>query len=452
MSNNAKITTAEPFGLFARFAVPAILGLIAVQSAFMVDGIFVGNYVGPIALAAINLMLPFFALFMGVTIMLVVGAAVICGKFLGERKTGDAAQVFTKAFISVQAFAFLFMVLCFFGANTLAGLLGADGDVSSLVVSYIRVVALFLPLFAASMALCIFVRVDGRPGFALGAMLSGAALNVVLDALLIAWLDMGIVGAALATGIAQVLATAILATHLLRKQSLLRFVKPKGSWRVIGRAAFNGLSEFVNESSAGVVAFVFNWILMLEYGAEGVAAFTIVNYILFLGIMVFYGVSEALGPLVSINYGARLPERILTFLGFGVATNVLAGLCIIVLLLSVPEVLVGVFLRDGSTQTLDLTLGFIAVVWPVFLFNGINIALSGYFTGMQCAGQSAVVAALRALVLPVPLIFIAAYYWGPTGAFVALPLAEAMTLGIALLMLWSKLPKRLVGSVAPAAA
>lgn len=450
MKIDNKIISASPVVLFASFALPSVLSLLAAQSAFMVDGIFVGNYVGPAALAAINLVLPFMAVFMGITIMLTVGAAVICGKYIGEGRAMLAAQVFTKALTVLLVFAVLFMSLVLAGAEPLAALLGANAEVSELVVTYIRYVSVFLPFFALAIALMIFVRVDGRPMLSLGAMLAGAGLNVVLDYVLIAELGLGIKGAALATGASQIATSSILIVHLFKRDANLRLVRPKGSWSVLGRAAYNGFSEFVNETSAGIVAFVFNWVLMLEFGAPGVASFTIVNYILAIGIMMSYGVSDALGPLVSVNYGARKPHRIKQFLTLGAATNLMVGLLIVGVLLAYPKVLIEVFLKEGSEHTTALTLSFIAYVWPVFLFNGLNIALTGYFTGVQCARQSALVAITRALVLPIPLIFVGVHMFGPEGAFIALPVAEALTLLLAVYLVRRKSPSRVVGLAVPA--
>ncbi len=435
-----KMTTGHPGKEFFRFAVPAVVGMFSIASASIVDGIFVGNFVGPTALAAISLVAPLFALYFGVVVMLTVGAAVMAGKFIGEQRERDASNIFMKALVSVLVFSLVFAFLLLVFTPTAARLLGANAETAGMVETYIFVVAWFFPGLSIAAALNHFVRVDGRPNFSLVGMMLITVVNIVLDALMIGYLGWGVWGAALATGIASQAGMLFLLLHFANKDAKLRFLRPFGSWRVMFTAAYNGLSEFINESSGGIVVFLFNWILITEMGAQGVAAFTIVNYLFFTGIMVFYGVGEALGPLISVNFGARKPARIYQFLLLGVGTNFVVGLLLASLLIFQPLLLASAFVGDADQTTIELTVRIIGVIWPVFLFNGVNIAFSGYFTGMHCAAQSALIAVSRSLVMPLVLIGGLWFVIGPMSVFYALPVAEALTLVMTLLMFLQKRP------------
>lgn len=269
--------TGRPAAEFTRFAVPAVLGLISIASASIVDGIFVGNFVGSTALAAISLITPMFALFFGVVVMLTVGAAVIAGKFIGERRFRDASNIFMKALICVVSIATVFALLLLLFTPTVARALGANNETAELVEVYIWTIAWFFPGLSIAVSMSHFIRVDGRPNFSLAGLVLITIVNIVLDALMIGSWGWGVWGAALATGIASQVGMVFMLLHFVSKNAKLKAVRPFGSWNVMRTAAYNGLSEFINESSAGFVVFLFNWILIIEIGAQGVAAFTIVN-------------------------------------------------------------------------------------------------------------------------------------------------------------------------------
>ncbi|KZL12647.1 Multidrug export protein MepA [Pseudovibrio axinellae] len=444
VSAEEQMITGRPAKEFTRFAVPAVLGLISIASASIVDGIFVGNYVGSTALAAISLITPMFSLFFGVVVMLTVGAAVIAGKFIGERRYADASNIFTKALISVVGVSTLFALLLIVFTPTVAKALGANAETAELVEVYIRTVAWFFPGLSLAVSMSHFLRVDGRPNFSLASLVLITLVNIILDALMIGYWGWGVWGAALATGIASQVGMVFMLFHFFKKDAKLKPIRPFGSWKVMQTAAYNGFSEFINDSSAGLVAFLCNWILITEIGAQGVAAFTIVSYLFFTGIMIFYGVGEGLGPLVSVNYGARKPRRIFQFLKIGVGTNVAIGLCLAALLILEPVMLASAFLESGEQATIDMTVQIIAVIWPVFLFSGANIAFSGYFTGMHCATQSALIAVSRSLALPLLLIVGLWQVTGPMSVFYALPIAEALTMVLTIALFLKKKPHSIV--------
>ncbi|WP_257283756.1 MATE family efflux transporter [Endozoicomonas sp. SESOKO1] len=439
------MTTGSTTVDFFRFVVPSILGLVALSSAGIVDGIFVGNYVGATALAAVNLVVPLYSVFFGLCVMMLVGGAVVAGKALGEGDTRTASNIFTKSLTVVVIFALIVASLAWYFAGNIAAFVGAEGEALPLTTEYIRIISPFMFFMGLAYALSYFSRVDDAPNYALFGLVLTAFTNIVLDALFIKVWGWGISGAAFASGIAYTVGTAFLMVRFFGRQARIRLIKPYGSWFELFRAAYNGFSEFINEMSGGLIMFVINWILMIEAGTTGVAAFTIVNYILWLSIMMAYGTAEALGPLVSVNFGARKPERIANFMRLAVGLAVLLGITFATALLVYPEALASVFIQSDEVATLALTLSIIAVIWPAFLFNGINITLSGYFTGMHAATQSALIAMSRSLVLPLVLIILFWKTLGLEGAFLALPVAEILTFALSVVLFYRATPGVMVG-------
>lgn len=429
---------------FVRFVFPSVFGLLAVSSAGVVDAIFVGNFVGSTALASVSLAMPLIALVFGLILMVSLGGAVAAGKFIGERDKENASNTFTKTAVVLTVMMVLISAATLCLPELIVIALGAKGETIALSAEYVWVVAWFFPAFGYAVWLFQFIRADGRPGLSFIAMIVMTLVNVALDYALIAWLDWGLTGAALATGLSFVSAVMLALTLYTGPRANLKLIKPYGPWMDVLRDSYNGFSEFVNEASSGLILLLFNWILMTQIGAMGVAAFTVVDYLIYFGILVFYGVAEGLVPLVSINLGGRKPERIVRFVLLGTGLNVFIGLAIIACLLAWPSNMISVFLKDDEPEIIALSVSIIAAMWPMFLFNGANIAISAYFTGMQRAKQSAIIAILRSLLLPVVLILIFWKQYGFMGAFYALPISEAITFCVAMVFLKSRHPRHII--------
>ncbi len=444
VNEEAGALTGRVTAEFIRFVFPSVFGLLAISSGGVIDGIFVGNFVGSIALASVNIAVPLLAFVFGAILMVSLGGAVAAGKSLGENNNDDASNIFTKTGISLTVIMVVLSVISLCFPERIATVLGAQGETNPLSSEYIWVIAWFFPAFGYFVWLNQFVRTDGRPGLSMIAMVTMTLINIVLDYVLIAHLDWGLTGAALATGLSFVFGGLLILIIYPGPRANLKLVRPSGSWMAVLRASYNGFSEFVNEASSGLILLLFNWILITQVGALGVAAFTVVDYVVYFGILVFYGVSEGLVPLVSINFGGRKPDRIVRFVMLGAGLNCLIGAVIIASLLIWPVNMISFFLMDDEPEIIALSVSIIAVMWPMFLFNGANIAISAYFTGMQCARQSATLAILRSLLLPVTLILMFWQQFGFMGAFYALPISEAVTFGVALFLLKSRHPRQIM--------
>ena len=165
------------------------------------------------------------------------------------------------------------------------------------------------------------------------------------------------------------------------------------------------------------------------------------------GIEVCYGFSDSLGPTVSKNLGARRPDRITKFTAIAVASSFVVGVLVSALFFFYPESLVSVFLGAGETETESIALSFIAVFWPAFLFNGANIALSAYFTAMHKPLQSATIAISRSLILPGVGLLLLPRFLGDAGVFMAIPVAEGLTLILALWLVAQNRPSYLIAQL-----
>jgi len=444
MSNRFDPITGKVLPVFFHYAVPSVIGMLAATSAGVIDGIFIGNFVGSTALAAVNIAQPAWAVFAALVFMLAVGGSVMCGKYLGEKNQAAASDIFTKTLYASTGSALLITGVCLLFLDEVVSLLGANQELHGLVTSYMRIILWFAPVLIAALTLDYFVRVDGRPILASAALVSFAVLNVLLNWLFIVKLGWGIEGAAWASALAEAAIFFILVTHLFSSKCTLRLVRVKEGWQDVLKAAFNGFSEFANELSVGLIVLLFNWVMITRQGVVGVAAYTIIGYLVMVGLEVCYGISESLQPTVSKNLGARQPQRISQFMVIGVVSAFAVGVAVSALFVLAPELLVSLFLAEGEVEASSIALEFIAYFWPAFLFNGMNITLASYFTALHKPLQSAAIAVSRSLVLPAAGLLLLPGWLGDRGVYLSIPIAEAITFVLAVILVAIYRPSKIM--------
>ncbi|WP_298694881.1 MATE family efflux transporter [uncultured Sulfuricurvum sp.] len=430
--------------VFFQYSIPSVLGMLAISSANIVDGFFIGNYVGDSGLAAINISFPIFSLLFGFALMLAIGSSVISGKLIGEGDIKSASIIFSKTMFCITLFSFITCTLLFLNIETVLHLFGADENLTKLAIEYLSIILIFIPFLMIGVVLDYFVRVDNRPNLAFTALLLSAVINVILDWFMIVYLQKGIFGAALATGISQLTLLFILLPHFFSKKATLKFVKPIGSYIQIIKASYNGASEFVNEISIGITTLIFNYVMIKNFNIEGIAAFTVINYLLMIGIMISFGISDSLQPIISKNFGAKENKRIEEFLKLAFITTSLVGVVMILLLIFIPNTLANIFLEDTNYKTKQIVLSFATFIWIAFLFDGMNLVISAYFTAIHKPLHSMIIAVSRSFIFPVFFIFTLPFFFDLNGIFMAIPMAEFITFIIAATLFKKFSPEKII--------
>ena len=428
------VTKDKISSVFFQYSIPSVLGMLAISSASIVDGFFIGNYVGDFGLAAINITFPIFSLLFGFALMLAIGSSVTSGKLIGEGDIKSASMIFSKTIVCITLFSFISSTILFLNIETILYLFGANENLTKIAIEYLSIMLIFIPFLMIGIVLDYFVRVDNRPNLAFIALLLSAFINVVLDWFLIVYLQKGIFGAALATGISQLALIFILLPHFFSKKATLNFVKPIGNYIQIIKASYNGASEFVNEISVGITTLIFNYVMIKNLGVEGIAAFAVINYLLLIGIMISFGISDSLQPIISKNFGAKENKRIEEFLKFAFVTVGLVGFIMIFLIIFTPTSLANVFLEDTNYKTKEIVLNFAMFIWIAFLFNGVNLVISAYLTAIHKPLYSMIIAISRSFVFPVIFIFVLPFLFETQGIFLAIPMAEFITFIIAIVL------------------
>lgn len=427
---------------FMYYAVPSLIGLVAISTASIVDGVFVSRFVGSDALAAVNLLLPYFTLLFGLSLMLAMGGSVQAGRSLGEGNVAAASATFSKSVVAVVILSSLAALCGNVFDTTLFRLLGAPDSLFGVMREYFRVISAAMVVQLATLVVYYFVRLDGRPVLATAAIVTGALTNIALNALLVGHLGWGIGGAAYATAFAQALQLGVLLTHFASGKAKLRFSLKQRQWSDLGRSAYHGASELVNEVSVGVVALVINWLLVRRVGVHGVAAFTVVNYVSFASLMVYYGAADALHLLVSQNLGAGKPERARSFLRCALAAVAGFGALLAGALLSFGDRWLSLFVEGERPEVTQQAGAFLHVIWPLLLFNGTNVVFTVYLAATLRPGSASLLALSRSFVLPAAFLLALAFLAPSLPFLAALPLAEVVTFLLGVVLLLRREPER----------
>ncbi|WP_343343064.1 MATE family efflux transporter [Terrisporobacter petrolearius] len=427
--------------LFIKFTIPSIIGMVFLGIQGIIDGLFVGNVIGENALAAVNLVQPYMQIIMAYGLVIGVGAQSIIGINLGKGENKKAQNIFRTSLILLTLISILVMVFGIFFSDKIAIFLGANEVLLEGASTYIKIISYFIVFVSLMFLFEMIVRTIGKPNISLVSMILAVLLNVVLDYLLINKLNLGIKGAALATGISYALAFFINIIPFLKKSTVVNIYKGKLDKSCLFPMVYNGSSEGISSLSNALSMFLFNTALMKIAGESGIAAFSIINYIAQVGYMVLFGIADGVRPIISYNYGAENEERVNKTLKASIIVNLLIGIIIFIVMEMFSKPLINVFLKDGKSVLEMATVG--ARIYGIaFLFNGVNILISSYFTAIDDPMSSIIVAVSRGILFIAVGIFILPYIFGINGIWGSIVFAEVITIIICFKLLKNRIKKK----------
>lgn len=417
--------------LFVKYSIPSVIAMIVFSVYIVVDGIFVGNVVGSKGLSAVNIAMPFFGVAMAIGIMVAIGGGTITSIELGKGDRNAARKTFSLAFYTLTIITLTLSVFTVIFAPTIAKALGANEELVSLVVEYLVSLCLFLSTFVGSSYLSNGLRVMGKPNHAMMADIISSVLNIVLDYIFIVKFGLGLAGAGFASGIAFTIGFLFALSQYLKKDSILKFCKVKFDFKKIIRIFYNGSSEGITQFAVAFSNYIFNIVLMIRIGEMGVSAFSIILYVASLVTAVFSGICKGISPIISFNYGANYKERINKILKIAIITITILGVFSTVLMIFGGETLILMF-TEGDKELIKLTTEATNLYSIAFVFNGLNILASAYFTALEDAKTSAIISVLRGVLLIIAFIIILPMILGDAGIWLTIPASELVTVIIAI--------------------
>ncbi|MDO4548502.1 MAG: MATE family efflux transporter [Clostridia bacterium] len=416
-----------------RFTLPSMIMMVFTSIYGVVDGLFVSNFVGTTAFAAVNIVMPFLMVLGGVGAMLGAGGSALVAKTLGEGDNAKAHRYFTmiiKLMVIVGAF---FSIVGITFIRPVSYLLGADDAMINDCVVYGTTTLIFNAALLMQYTFQSFLITAEKPNLGLVVTVAAGVTNMVLDAVLIAVMNMGVVGAALATGLSQLVGGMIPLFFFLSKKNntILRFAKARFELRPILKACGNGVSEMMSSISGSITGILYNRQLMAYAGENGVAAYGVIMYASFIFIAIFAGYSNGSAPIVGYHYGAGNRRELKNMLRKSMTFVIISGAIMLVVGLALASPLAGIFVGyDGELW--EMTTRALRICFSVFIIMGVNVYASSFFTALNNGGVSAAISFMRSLILPIATILILPPLFGLDGIWISLPAGEFLSLFVSI--------------------
>jgi len=424
-----------------RSSAPSVVMMIVGSVYSVVDGLFVSNFVGTTAFAALNVIWPAIMLIGALGLMVGTGGAALVSMKKGQGDHEEAQRVFSMLIQFVVVLALICMVPLYFLMGPLARLLGAEGEMVRQCVIYGRICTIGLPGFMLQMCFQSFYMTAEKPQLGTVMSLVCAVINMALDALFIVVFHWGLAGAAVASMAACFVGGFYPVWYFSSKWngSSLKLVYALFDRKHIRKTCSNGLSEYVGNISFNVLAICYNLQLLRLMGENGVAAYSVLLYYSYLFAAIFFGFNITATPLVGYNYGADNKAELRSLLRhFWV---LLLTLGMVVTLIAELTAWPAARLFVGYDPELTaLTVRAIRISMASFVLVGVNLFTSSWFTGLGNGRVSAVVAFLRNLVLELGFVFLLPALFGPDGIWFAVDAAEVccFLLSVSLLLAYRK--------------
>lgn len=421
-----KISLSEHFTykkLFL-FTLPSVTMMIFTSIYGIVDGLFVSNIVGETAFTAVNFIMPVLMILGSVGFMFGAGGSALVSKTLGESDHDRANRIFSLIVYTSFAVGVIFAVIGFVFMRSVAAALGASGDMLDDCVLYGRIIVIAMPMFMLQQEFqSLFITAEKSKLGLIVTVIAGV-MNMILDALFMAVFRWGVVGAAAATAISQTVGGVIPLLYFFRKNdSLLRLGKTKLDMRALGKTCSNGSSEFVSQGSMSLVNMLYNSQLIKYAGEGGVAAYGVMMYVNLVFLAIFIGYSVGTAPVVGYHYGAKNSDELKNLRRKSLKIIIVSS----VTMLAVSELSAGLFAGifvGGNEELYELTVRGFRIFSLAFLFAGINIFGSSFFTALNNGLISALISFLRTLVFQIVAVILLPLFFKTDGIFMSVAVAE----------------------------
>ncbi len=431
-----------PTRLFFRCAIASMVTMAFGALYQIADGLFVGRFIGQDALAAINIIMPIIMMVFAFSNMIATGASVRISVLLGAKNQEEASAVFS---LTIKV---IFLLSCVIG---IVGLMFAEGFVRLLSpgaseqaiqygVTYVRMYALFCPLIPLYFATDNFLRICGKETLSMWLSIGTQMLNIVLDVILIAFLEQSIWAAAFTSCVSMALGSVITLFLFLGKRLDLYYTKKSIPIRVFLHILANGSSEFFSNISMSVMSIVYNFFLLKYGGTVGVAAFSVIMYVDSIIGMLVFGMCDSLQPAISYCYGAGLPEKVRAlFKRILMAAGVLSAASMLFMRFA-GRYVAPLFVKPEDTELLAVSIIGMELFSISYLTGWVDMCFSSYFTALERPGRSLLTSFFGTLVFPIAFLFLLTPIWQLKGVWYTTIAACTASAIMTLLLFWTMKP------------
>ncbi len=424
-----------------KFTLPSIIMMIFTSIYGVVDGLFVSNIVGDTQFAALNFIMPYLMVLGAPGFMLGTGGCALVSKTLGEGDSEKANKLFSMIVYIGLVLGVILAIAGFFTVRSVASLMGATGQMLEDCTLYGRIICIALPAYLLQLSFQSIFVASEKPQLGLYMSIISGVANMILDALFMAVFEWGLAGAAIATATSQFIGGALPIIYFTRKNtSLLRLSKPYMSLRALGKICTNGSSELMSQVSMSLVGILYNIQLMAYAGENGVSAYGVMMYVNFVFISIFIGYSVGIAPVISYNFGAQNHDELKSLRKKSTLVIMIFSLC----MLALGQLLAPIFSKifvGYNAELYALTLHGFRIFCFSFVFAGMAIFGSSFFTALNDGITSAIISFLRTLVFQVLAVLLLPLVLGTDGIWVSIVLAELMAFAVTIIFMIAKRKK-----------
>ena len=422
-----KLATEKISRLLWNYSLPAIIGTVVMSLYNIVDRIFIGQGVGPLAISGLALTFPFMNVLLAFGMLIGAGSASRISITLGQNNKEKAEKILANAVILTFLISGTAILLSLIFMNDLLMLFGGTANTVKYAYDFMIIIVPGGILTALYFGLNNIMRSSGYPQKAMFNILLGAIINIILDAIFIFVFDWGIQGAATATVISYFVGTVNVALHFFSKNSNLRFHWKyfKLEWNIVKSILSIGMSPFSMQMGASLVVIIINATL-LKYGGDfAIGAYGIINSIMMLVVMFIIGLNQGAQPIVGFNYGAGNYNRMFKTLRYTIIIASVFSVVGFIVGRFFPELSVSLFTTDENLKQIASNALKIGVA--MFPIIGFQIVIANFFQSIGKAKMSIFLSLTRQFIFLLPAIFILPLFWGLDGAWASMPVFDGLS-------------------------
>ena len=432
-TDNSKLLGTEGVGkLLLKFSIPAIIGMLVNALYNIVDGIFIGRYVGELGLAGVSVSYPMMMVVLAFTLLIGFGATSLISIRLGEKRKDDAEKILGNAATLLVIIPIILFIITQIFLDKILISFGASTDVLPFAKSYMNIVSFGFLFQSVGFGMNNIIRAEGSPKTAMFTMLIGAILNTIFDAIFIIKFKMGIEGAAIATVLAQLISAVWVVYYFISGKSLLKISKESLTLKMdtMRYIVTLGFAQFSLQIANSFVAVIANNTLQIHGGDPAIAAYRIINNTAMIFLMIVFGVNQGMQPIIGYNYGAKQFDRVkkaLYLAIFSATSVVILGFVIIRVF---PENIVMLFSKagtDGHQNLVDLTANGMKIFLIALPIIGFQIVSSNYFQAIGQPKQSILLGLSRQVIVLIPATLILPSFFGLNGVWMAGPVSDIIS-------------------------
>lgn len=418
------------------------MGMLALSFYILADTLFIARGIGINGLTALNLALPVYSLINGCGLMLGMGGAIKYTIYKSRNNTSCQNAVFTNCLYMAAVPVMIFILCGLFIPDFIARLLGADEATLTMTRTYLRVILLFSPAFILSSILNAFVRNDGNPKLAMLATTCGCMSNVVFDYIFIFPLQMGILGAVLATGFAPVINMAILSAHFRKGRNQFHLIPVNPDLRLTAQTFMLGFPSLITELSSGIVIIVFNFVILNLQGNTGVAAYGVIANLSLVISSIFTGIAQGMQPLTSRAYGNNDAGGVRIIRHYALTLMFLLSAAVYAAVFVFADPITAIFNSEHNPLLQQIAAAGLKIYFLSTPFMGYNIIMTVFFASTERPVPAQIISLLRGLLVIIPVTLLLSSLLKMTGVWLSCPMTELIVAFICMIILMTRPSQR----------